>query len=578
MRALLLYPRFPKTFWSFDSVLEMVGRKSLIPPLGLVTVAALLPQHWDFRLVDCAVREPTEEDWEFADIVMLSAMIVQKPFMYELIAEAKRRGKPVVVGGPYATSVPEDAEEAGADYLVLDEGELTIPMFLADLEKNGLRQRSAGEPAFRFTANGAKPEVTVTPVARFDLLDMDAYDAMAIQYSRGCPFLCEFCDIITLYGRKPRTKSVEQMKQELDRLYELGWRRSIFLVDDNFIGNKPNVKKLLPELLAWQEAHDFPFWFDTEASIDLAADQDLMDTMVRCHFASVFIGIESPDPESLELTRKHQNNRGSMQEALDKVTRSGLRVMSGLIIGFDNEAPGAGQRIVRFIEQTNVPTALLSMLQVLPNTGLWHRLQKEGRLLEEIGTINQTTALNFVPTRPVAEIAGEYIEAYRQLYDPVKYLDRTYRYFLVLGADDVTRREPRPARRKAVKPRPSREQRAKDRREKLRIAGAFAKIAWRQGVKRETRWKFWHHLGSMALRNPSKLEHYLAVAAHNEHFLEYREMITRSIQSQIATMSDEVSVYRPPEHVLKSRVLASAEAPVLADMHMAPERTHAAAR
>jgi radical SAM superfamily enzyme YgiQ (UPF0313 family) len=285
----------------------------------------------------------------------------------------------------------------------------------------------------RFTAKGEKPALTETPVPRFDLLDMHKYDAMALQYSRGCPFLCEFCDIITLYGRRPRTKTNEQVMAELQRLEDLGWRGGVFLVDDNFIGNKPNVKKLLPDLLAWQQDHDFPFWFDTEASIDLAADTDLLGMMHACNFGSVFIGIETPDEASLELTRKHQNNRVPMLDSLDVITRSGLRVMCGMIIGFDNEEKGAGQRIVEFAEAANIPTVLLSMLQVLPNTGLWTRLEKEGRLLEGIGTINQTDMTNFIPTRPVEEIAAEYVQAYQTLYDPAVYLDRTYRHFRKLG-------------------------------------------------------------------------------------------------------------------------------------------------
>ena len=247
MRVLLLNPIFPKSFWSFDKTLELIGRKVTIPPLGIITVAAILPQTWEFRLVDRNIRFETEADWNWADLVIVSGMIVQKTDMLHLFAEAKRRGKLVAAGGPYVTSVPEAAQEAGVNFLVLDEGEITLPMLVEALER--------GETSGTFTANGAKPDVSQTPIPRFDLLDLNAYSDMAVQFSRGCPFQCEFCDIIVLYGRKPRTKTPAQMLAELQVLYDLGWRRAIFMVDDNFIGNKRNVKLLLRELGPWMAEH-----------------------------------------------------------------------------------------------------------------------------------------------------------------------------------------------------------------------------------------------------------------------------------------------------------------------------------
>jgi radical SAM superfamily enzyme YgiQ (UPF0313 family) len=235
MRVLLLYPRFPKSFWSFEEALELLNRKALLPPLGLITVAALLPQEWEFKLVDLNVRSVTEAEWGWADLVILSAMIVQKPDLLDQIQEAKGRGKRVAVGGPYATALPH--EVVGADYLILDEGEITLPLFVQAIER--------GEPTGVFRSSGERPDVTETPIPRYDLLDFKAYDNMSVQFSRGCPFQCEFCDIIVLYGRKPRTKSPEQLLAELQRLYDLGWRSGIFMVDDNFIGNKRNVKLLL---------------------------------------------------------------------------------------------------------------------------------------------------------------------------------------------------------------------------------------------------------------------------------------------------------------------------------------------
>ena len=268
MRTLFIYPEFPKTFWSYEKILELVNRKVLLPPLGLVTVAALLPQEWDMRLVDRNVREVSEEEWNWAEMVIISGMIVQKKDMAVQIAKAKHLGLPVAVGGPYASSTPDAPELDEADFKILDEGEITLPMFLDALEK--------GETSGSFSSGGDKPDVTETPIPRFDLLELDAYDSMSVQFSRGCPFNCEFCDIIVLYGRKPRTKKPEQLIAELQYLHNLGWRRSIFLVDDNFIGNKRNAKMLLPQIRTWQEERGYPFSFATEASVDLADDLALL--------------------------------------------------------------------------------------------------------------------------------------------------------------------------------------------------------------------------------------------------------------------------------------------------------------
>src|SRR6476469_1534010 len=325
MRILLVYPVFPKTFWSYEKILELVNRKVLLPPLGLVTVAAILPQEWEFKLVDRNIRAVTDAEWEWADIVILSAMIVQKDDLLDQIREAKRRGKKVACGGPYPTSVPEEAQKAGIDYLILDEGEITLPMFVEAVQR--------GDTEGIFRSGGEKPDVTTTPVPRFDLLEFDAYDAISVQFSRGCPFQCEFCDIIVLYGRKPRTKAPDQLLKELDCLYELGWRRGIFMVDDNFIGNKRNVKLFLKELKVWQAEHQYPFSFNTEASVDLAEDQELMDLMVECNFNAVFLGIDTPDEESLQMTKKFQNNRSSLMDSVQTITKAGLRVMAGFIIG-----------------------------------------------------------------------------------------------------------------------------------------------------------------------------------------------------------------------------------------------------
>jgi len=507
MRVLLLYPLFPKSFWSFDKALELIGRKVSLPPLGMITVAAILPQTWEFRLVDRNIRLETEADWAWADLVIISGMIVQKPDMIHLIREAKRRGKLVAVGGPYVTSVPEAAQEAGVDFLVLDEGEITLPLLVEALER--------GETSGVFRAYGEKPDITTTPIPRFDLLDLKAYNEMSVQFSRGCPFQCEFCDIIVLYGRKPRTKTPTQMLAELQALYDLGWRRSVFLVDDNFIGNKRNVKLLLRELGPWMAAHGYPFRLATEASVDLGQDQELLDLMIDANFGAVFLGIETPDTDSLALTQKFQNTRNSLMESVETINRSGLSVMAGFILGFDGEKAGAGDRIIEFVEATAIPKAMFGMLQALPNTALWKRLQKEGRLLEEKQETqgHQMDLMNFVPTRPLEELAREYVSCFWELYEPSRYLSRVYRHFMTM----------KPAPHKVP-----------FRMLELVEMRAVLTICWRQGIKRNTRFQFWRQLFSIIRHNPNVFVPYLSNCALIEHFLQYRQIVGNEIEAQLA--------------------------------------------
>ena len=501
MRVLLLYPLFPKSFWSFEKTLALVDCKALLPPLGIITVAAILPQEWEFRLVDHNVREITDSDWDWAELVIISGMIVQKNDLLIQIAEAKNRDKLVAVGGPYATTSPQEVQ--AADFLVLDEGEVTLPMFVAAIERG---DRSG---VFRATE---KPAVTETPIPRYDLLDLSAYDNMSVQFSRGCPFQCEFCDIIVLYGRKPRTKTPEQLIAELERIYDLGWRGAVFMVDDNFIGNKRNVKLLLKELKVWMAEKGYPFGITTEASVDLAQDDELMKLMVECNFKKVFLGIETPDQESLALTSKFQNTRDPLTESIDKITRAGMQVMAGFIIGFDGEKPHAGDRIVQFVEQTAIPMAMFSMLQALPSTALWNRLEKEGRLLNSEANINQTTLMNFVPTRSIEDIATEYVNAFWQLYDPKAYLDRIFRYYMKLGdAKNVV-----------------------SKRASWKTIRALGLLLWNQGVIAQTRSLFWRNLMQVLLKKPRQLEIYLTLCAYLEHFTEYRFIVREQINTQLA--------------------------------------------
>lgn len=508
MRVLLLYPLFPKSFWSFDKALELIGRKVALPPLSLITVAAILPQTWEFRLVDRNVGYESEADWYWADLVIISGMIVQKNDMLHLIEMAKRRGKQVAVGGPYVTSVPAPAQAAGADFLVLDEGEITLPLLVEALER--------GETSGIFRANGEKPDITTTPIPRFDLLDLTAYSDMSVQFSRGCPYQCEFCDIIVLYGRKPRTKTPAQLLAELQALYDLGWRRLVFVVDDNFIGNKRNAKLMLRELIPWMAAHDYPFSLSTEASVDLAQDQELLDLMIAANFRAVFLGIETPDTDSLSLTQKFQNTRNSLIEAVQTINQSGLRVMAGFIIGFDAEKSGAGDRIFDFVEATAIPQALFGMLQALPGTALWHRLEKEGRLQTAQKEVSgkQITLMNFVPTRPIEEIAREFVTCFQQLYEPDRYLARVYRHYLMMKPTPHKKKKPKMLELVEVR--------------------ALLIIFWRQGIKRSTRWQFWQQLYAILRKNPGVFQHYLTSCAHIEHFLEYRQIVQDEVEAELA--------------------------------------------
>ncbi|MFQ4139811.1 B12-binding domain-containing radical SAM protein [Nodosilinea sp. PGN35] len=508
MKALLLYPLFPKTFWSFDRFMEMASLKAFIPPLGIITVASLLPRDWEIRFCDRNVSPESEADWQWCDLVILSAMAVQKADFHHLIRKAVQLGKKVAVGGPYPTALPEHALASGAHYLVLDEGEITVAPFLQALAE--------GQESGVFRAD-EKPDVTLSPMPRFDLLKRDDYMMMAIQFSRGCPFNCEFCDIITLYGRKPRTKGVEQTLAELQALYDLGWRGTIFIVDDNFIGNQRNVKLLLRSLIPWMQAHNYPFTFFTEASVNLAEDPELLDLMSRSGFYGVFLGIETPDQDSLKVTRKQQNTRNPLTEACRKINDAGLMIYAGFIIGFDGERSGAGQRIQDFVEETALPQPMLGVLQAPPHTALWHRLQREGRLLEDRGCIeygDQNTLMNFVPTRPLAEIAHEYVEALWTMYEPAAYLRRCLRHCQNIKTNNYFQQQISFPLWKGAK--------------------LVARLIWQQGIAMgEIRGQFWRQLWTMATTKPRLLGLYLGLCAAGGHFWEYRELARERIGGQL---------------------------------------------
>ena len=510
MRVLLIYPEFPRSFWSLQQSGELLGRKTLMPPLGLLTLAALLPGDWELRLADLNTRRLRPDDWDWAEIVMLSGMIVQKEGLIDLIRQAKARHKTVVVGGPYVTSVPQEVLEAGVDFLVRGEGETTIPLLLAALQ--------AGETHGVIEPDG-RPEMTLSPVPRFDLLNLGDYIIMALQTSRGCPFNCEFCDIVNLYGRKPRYKSPDQVLAELEFLFKLGWRREIFICDDNFIGNQTHARAILKKLIPWQASHGEPFSFWTQTSANLGQHTAMVDLLTEANFGNVFIGVESPDEAVLVGNRKYQNVQNPLGQSLTNISANGLTVLPSFIMGFDQETEGAGDRICAFVAQHNLPAVMMNLLQALPNTSLWDRLQQENRLTGTGATADMIEAsFNFLPTRPASEIVAEYIRTVDYLYEPTKYLARTYRYYLAMRPTrSAGGKSKSPVERKRKRPLPFHA-----RREDL---VAMLKLFWRQGIVAGFRGQFWRQLLGIYRHNPSRLTKYLTQCAMGENLFPIREQL-----------------------------------------------------
>ena len=421
--ALLVYPENPPSYWGANYALDMLGIKSAFPPLGLLTVASMFPPEYDLRVVDMNVAPLEESDLEWADLVFTSTMIVQRESLGTVIERSNRAGITVVAGGPYPTSFHDEIE--GVDHFVLDEVEETFGDFLRDLE-NGRAKPIYREPQ--------KPDVTRTPVPRFDLLDMKSYHSMCVQFSRGCPFDCEFCDITKLYGRVPRTKSPDQMVDEFEALYRLGWRGRLFLVDDNFIGNKRDAMELLPAIAEWQKARGYPFSLFTEASMNLARMDRLMDVMIEAGFNSVFVGIETPNPKALVKMKKPQNvnrrDENYLLHSVRKIQRKGMQVMGGFILGLDEDDRSVFDAQIDFIQEAGIPMALIGLLTALKGTDLYQRLQAENRLLDvSIGTTS--TALNFVPEMDPEALIEGYRRVTATVYDPTleNYFERCLTLF-----------------------------------------------------------------------------------------------------------------------------------------------------
>ncbi len=434
-KILLVYPEFPPSYWGFRYALELLGKRSSMPPLGLLTVAAMIPARYELRLVDVNVAALTDRDLDWADLVLTSTMVVQRRSLQEVIARCNRHGKPVAVGGPHPTSFSDQI--VGADFFLLDEVEETFPRFLADWE--------AGR-AQRVYRPEQKPAIAATPVPRFDLLDLGAYSSMALQFSRGCPFDCEFCDITKLFGRVPRTKSSPQMLAELDALYDIGWRGPVFLVDDNFIGNRHEAMRLLPEVAAWQRQRAFPFDLFTEASVNLAQHEPLMDAMVAAGFSMVFLGIESPNPEALKKTRKSQNVKRDdddfLLHAVQTIQRKGMEVSGGFILGLDGDGPEIFDAQVAFIQAAGIPRAMVGLLSAMRGTDLHARLEAEGRLAGEASGNNVEIALNFRPQLAPEVLIDGYRRVLATLYDPglKSYFERCWTLVANLGPGVAGRR------------------------------------------------------------------------------------------------------------------------------------------
>ena len=539
-KALLVFPRFnPNSFWALKDTCEVAGARAPSPPLGLLTVAALLPQSWQFKLINCNVEDLSDADLHDADLVLTGGMLPQADHAGEIIERCRTAGVPVCVGGPDATSRPDIY--ARADFLVLGEAEGIIADFVAAWGR--------GERSGRFEAEKFKADVTTTPVPRWDLLDFSQYLFVGVQFSRGCPFNCEFCDIIELYGRVPRTKTNAQILSELDRLLELGHRGHVDFVDDNLIGNKKALKRFLPELKAWQEARGYPFMFSTEASLNLADDEELLRMMSEANFFTVFIGIESGDTATLVSMQKKQNTKRSIADSVFKIYQSGMFAIAGFIIGFDTEQDSVVADMVETIETTSISIAMLGLLTSLPNTQLSRRLEKEGRALDgwtqaPEGSGDQcTTGLNFRTLRPRRDVLSDYRSVLARINSPEAFFGRLTRMTTAL-------------RRPKLKVRFNAKHWARN----LRVFGRAAiDITFRRpGMALP----FWRFMAIALVRNPRAIEFVLMnimMYLHVGRFSQFVVTETDRRISQIDAGLDPTLPRQSDADIARARLLVAAE-------------------
>lgn len=485
MKILLVYPQYPDTFWGFKHALKFISKKAAFPPLGLLTVAAMLPQVWEKKLVDMNVTRLNDKDIKWADYVFISAMAVQRNSVKDVISRCNTLSTKIVAGGPLFTA--NFAEFTGIDHFVLDEAEVTLNPFLEDLKKG------CAKPMYR---SEERPEISKTPIPAWDLINMKQYSSMSLQYSRGCPYDCEFCDIVILNGHKPRTKSKDQVILELDALYEHGWRGGVFVVDDNFIGNKNKLKtEILPAFIEWRKGKRYPFLFNTEASINLADDEDLMRLMVTAGFDVVFIGIETPNKESLLECTKSQNQNRDMVASVKKLQKSGLEVQGGFIIGFDSDPDSIFQTQIDFIQKSGVVTAMVGLLNAPTGTRLYKRLKGEGRLLSSFTGNNTDYSLNFVPKMDSEKLISGYHNVLDTIYSPKRYYERIRTFLKVY--------------------RPPRSTPGKVQSHQIK---AFFKSIWFLGIKGEGRRQYWRLFISLLLQSPPKFVRFIVLAIYGYHF------------------------------------------------------------
>lgn len=511
-RVLMIYPRFnPGSFWNYKATCELAGARHPAAPLGLITVAAMLPETWEIRLVDLNAEEVGEADLAWADLVMTGGMLPQQEGTLAVVARCRSLGKPVVVGGPDATSTPDIY--AAADFLVLGEAEEIMDGFV--------QAWTTGARSGVFRSEMGKTDVTKSPTPRFDLLKFAHYLHIGVQFSRGCPFNCEFCDIIELYGRVPRTKTNAQIIRELETLHALGYRGHVDFVDDNLIGNKKALKQFLPVLTSWIRDRNYPFEFSTEASINLSDDAALMQAMSEANFFTIFVGIESPDTDTLISTQKKQNTRRSLQESVHRIYRAGLFVNAGFILGFDSEKGSVARGMIDCIEDTAIPVCMVGLLYALPNTQLTRRLAREGRLglpdeaayTAEAG--DQCTAgLNFITSRPRRSILTDYEEVLEAVYAPRSFFGRVRRVGRMLDCSNRRLELPSSMEWQELK--------------------SSWRLIWRMTTaKGGVRYEFWKTVIDCAVHNRRALPYVMMMVALYLHLGPFSRNVIEQVQRQI---------------------------------------------
>jgi len=486
MNILLVYPETPSTFWSFQNALKFVAKKSAEPPLGLLTVAAMLPQIWQKKLIDMNVTRLKDKHILWADYVFLSGMNIQQKSFKEVVERCNQLGVKVVAGGPMVTT--EDYKKfPGVDYFVLNEAEITLPQFLSDLQN--------GNPKHIYRTENF-PDISQTPIPMWDLLERKKYANMSMQYSRGCPFNCDFCNITLLNGHRPRTKSKDQFIAELDSLYRLGWRGVVFIVDDNFIGHKKKLKtELLPALIEWSSSRNYPFKFTAEVSINLADDKELAQLMVKAGFDHVFIGIETPNDESLAECGKSQNLNRDMVTLVKYLHRIGLRVSGGFIVGFDHDPPSIFDKQINFIRSSGIVTAMVGILNAPTGTRLYNRMKKENRLLGIMSGDNMDGSTNFIPKMNQQKLMDGYKKILKTIYSPKEYY---YRVKTLI-------REYQPSRGEAA-------------RLTFSDIRAFFKSIWVLGIREKGKRYYWKLFLYSLLRYPNKFSLAITMAIYGFHF------------------------------------------------------------